>query len=43
MWQEDKDEDVSSNWMTLRKRKDTGDWKTTLCGEVALGEAMDLS
>jgi len=33
--------------ITLRKRKDTGNWKRkhyiTLCGELALEEAMDLS
>jgi hypothetical protein len=46
-WQEDKEEDVGSDWMTLRKGEDTLIWKrklwTPLCGELALEEALDLS
>jgi hypothetical protein len=26
VWREDKEVDVNSYWMTLRKRKDTGNW-----------------
>ena len=26
-WREDEEEDVSSSWMTLKKRKDTANWK----------------
>ena len=40
-------EDVSSYWMTLCIRQDTGNGKSelqmALCGEVALQEARDLS
>jgi len=43
----DKEEDVSSYWMTLRIQEDTGNWKRKqqiiLCVEHALEEAMDLS
>jgi hypothetical protein len=46
-WQEDKEEDVGSYWMTLRKGEDTLIWKRklwiALCGEVALEEVLDLS
>jgi hypothetical protein len=28
-WREDEEEDISSYWMTLRKREDTGNWKRT--------------
>ena len=41
-----KQEDVSSYWVTLRKWEYTADVKRkyyiTLCGELALEEAMDL-
>jgi hypothetical protein len=43
---EDERESVSSYWMTLRKRKNTGNWKRKhwlpLSGERALEEPMDL-
>jgi hypothetical protein len=43
----DEEEDVSSYWMTLRKRKDTLHCKRkhqiALCGELALEKATDLS
>jgi hypothetical protein len=46
-WQEDKEEDVESYWMTLKKKEDTLIWRRklwiTLCGELALEEALDLS
>jgi hypothetical protein len=46
-WHEDKEEDVASYWMTLRKGKYTLIWRTklwiALCGEFALEEALDLS
>jgi hypothetical protein len=42
-----KEEDVESYWMTLRKGEDTLIWKRklwiALCGEFALEEALDLS
>jgi len=44
---EGEEEGVSSYWMTLRKKKDTGNWKRkhyiALCGELALEETMDMS
>jgi hypothetical protein len=39
----DEKEDVSRYWMTLRKRWDTVNLKITLCGELALLWAMELS
>jgi len=43
---EDKKEDLSSYWMTLRKRKCCGTLKrkhyTALCGELALEETLEL-
>jgi hypothetical protein len=46
-WQEDKEEDIESHWMTLRKEKDTLIWRRklwiVLYGELALEEALDLS
>jgi hypothetical protein len=46
-WQEDKEEDVGSYWMTLRKGEDTLILKRklwiALCGEFTLEEALDLS
>jgi len=46
-WQEDKEEDEGSYWMTLRKEEDILIWKRklwkALCGELALEEALDLS
>jgi hypothetical protein len=40
-------EDVGNYWMTLRKGEDTLIWKRklwiTLCGELALEEALNLS
>jgi len=46
-WREGKEEDVSSCWVTLGKRKGTEDWKRNRyvehCGELALERAMDLS
>jgi hypothetical protein len=46
-WQKDKEEDVGSYWMTLRKGEDTLSWKRklwiALYGELALEVAMDLS
>ena len=46
-WQEDKEEDVGSYCMTLRKEEDTLIWRRklwiALCGELALKEALDLS
>jgi len=46
-WQEDKEEDVGSYWMTLRKGEDTLISKRkfwiAVCGELALEEALDLS
>ena len=46
-WREDKEEEVSSYWMTLKKRGDTGNWNRkhwiALHGELAWEEAMDLS
>jgi hypothetical protein len=40
------EEDVSSYWMSLRKRKDTVNLKRkrliALCGELAVEEAMGL-
>jgi hypothetical protein len=43
---EDSEEDVSSYWIILRKRDDTGIEKTkhliALCGELALTETVDL-
>jgi hypothetical protein len=42
---ENDEEDVSSNWVTLIRREDTGYWKRkhyiALCGKFALDEAMD--
>ena len=35
--------DISSCWMILRKRDNTGSCKGVLCGELALEEAVDLS
>ena len=39
-WREDEEEDVSIDWMTLRKREDTRNWKRkhqiALCGELDL-------
>ena len=47
MWQEDEDEDVRSDWMTLRTGEDTLIWKRrlwiALCGGIVLEEALDLS
>ena len=44
---EDKEEDVGSYWMTLRKGEDTLIWRRNLWialfGELALEEALDLS
>jgi hypothetical protein len=44
---EDKHKDVSSCWVTLRKWENAADLKRkyfiTLCGELALEEAVDLS
>jgi hypothetical protein len=44
---QDEEEDVSSYWMTLRKRECTGNWKgkhkMAVSAELALEEAMDLS
>ena len=44
---EDKEEDVGSYWMTLRKGEDAVIWKRklwiALCGELALEETLDLS
>jgi hypothetical protein len=46
-WQEDKEEEVGSYWMTLIKGHDTLIWRRklwiALCGEPALEEALDLS
>jgi hypothetical protein len=46
-WQEDKEEDVGSYWMTLRKGEDTLIWRRklwiALCEELALEEVLDLS
>ena len=46
-WWEDEEEDLSSYWMTLMKRKDTGNWTRehhiALCGEFSLEEALDLA
>ena len=46
-WWEDEKEDVSSYWMTLRKRQDTGSWKRkhriALRWELTLEEAVDVS
>jgi hypothetical protein len=46
-WQKDKEEDVGSYWITLRKGEDTLIWRRklwiALCGELALEEALDLS
>jgi hypothetical protein len=46
-WCEDEEEDVSSYWIILRKRGDTGNWKKdhqiAAFGELALEGAMDLS
>jgi hypothetical protein len=43
----DKEEYVSSCWMTMRNREDTVNWKRThwiaLWGEIALEETVDLS
>jgi hypothetical protein len=45
-WQEDKEEDVESYWMTLRKGEGTLIWKRKLWiavyGELVLEEALDL-
>jgi len=42
---EDEEEDVSSYWMTSRKREDTGNWKRVhsiaLCGELSSEDSMD--
>jgi hypothetical protein len=42
---EDEEEYVSRYWMTLKKRKDTGNLKRkpwiALCGEIAVEECMD--
>jgi len=47
MYMEDKEEDVGSYWMTLRKGEDTLIWKRklwiALCAELAFEEALDLS
>jgi len=44
---EDKEEDVSSYWMALRKREVTENWKRKACiallGELALTEALVVS
>ena len=44
-WLEDKEEDISNYWMIASKCKDIGNWKhqITLCGELTVEEAMDLS
>ena len=46
-WQEDKEEDVGSYRITLRKGEDTLIWRRklwiALCGELALEESSDLS
>ena len=44
---ENDEEDVSSCWMSLRKREDTGSWKKkqwiTLGGELSFEEAVEMS
>jgi hypothetical protein len=46
-WREDDEKEVSSYWMNLRKKENTGNWKKkhqiALCGELALEEIVDLS
>jgi hypothetical protein len=46
-WQEDKEEDVSSYLMTLRKREDARNWKRkhwiALFGELSVEKDVDLS
>jgi hypothetical protein len=46
-WRKDEEEDASNYCMTLRKRKDIGNWKwkhyITLYGEVALEKTVDMS
>jgi len=43
----DKKEDVSSYWITLRRKEGTGTWKRkhyiVLCGESVLEEVLDLA
>jgi hypothetical protein len=45
-WREDGEGDLSSYWMTLRKRENIGIWNITyitFTGGLVLEEAMDLS
>jgi hypothetical protein len=44
-WREDEEEDVSSYWMTLRKREDTGKEGSTRSHSVenSLWQGRDLS
>ena len=46
-WQEDKEEDVGSYWMTSRKEEGTLIWRRklwiALCGQLALEGVLDLS